>query len=96
MHAPRILELGTSRPEFNFPTHHWDWFPNAKEWPGSDVSAVIDVDVLADVHQLSNVFGGVEGKDIIVFSSTIEHFKYPFLAVHEILRTLSIGGLLFM
>jgi SAM-dependent methyltransferase len=54
-----------------------------------------DVDAAADVHRLSSTFGE-ESFDIIISCSSFEHFKYPQLAAHEIMRTLRVNGLLFI
>ena len=37
-----------------------------------------------------------ESFDAIISCSSFEHFKYPQLAAHEIMKTLKIGGILFI
>ena len=39
---------------------------------------------------------GAERFDVILSASTFEHLKYPGLAAHELLKTLTVGGLLFV
>ncbi len=52
----------------------------------------IDVDIVADVHKLSQTTGE-EQFDIVISCSSFEHFKYPHLAAHEIMKALKTGGL---
>lgn len=92
---PRVLELGTRRSQETRSTKHENLVPNAGEFLGTDIQEGIDVDVVADVHKLSKVVGEKQF-DIIVSCSSFEHFKYPHLAAHEVMKTLKIGGLLFI
>lgn len=92
---PHILELGTKRSIAFRSTKHEAWIPNAGEFVGSDIEAGIDVDIVADVHRLSEIVGPSRF-DVVISCSTFEHFKYPHLAAHQILKTLKIGGLLFV
>jgi SAM-dependent methyltransferase len=95
MKEPRVLELG-SRHLPNLPSTRRDtWVPNASEYLGTDIESGPDVDIKADVHQLSKVVGE-EQFDAIISCSTFEHFKYPHLAAHEIMKTLKVGGILFI
>jgi SAM-dependent methyltransferase len=93
--APRVLELGTKRAFTDRSTRHDAWVPNASEFVGSDIEEGPDVDAVADVHRLSETFGE-ESFDVIISCSSFEHFKYPQLAAHEIMRTLRVGGLLYI
>jgi hypothetical protein len=95
MDAPRVLELGTARSVPTRSTRHDEWVQNASEFIGTDIEAGADVDVVADVHRLSDVFGH-EQFDVVISCSTFEHFKYPHLAAHEILKVLKVDGLLFV
>lgn len=95
MHEPRILELGTRRSDPDKSTRHDDLISNAGEFIGTDFQDGIDVDVVADVHVLSEVFGE-KTFDIVLSFSTLEHIKYPHVAAHEIMKTLKVGGLLFI
>ena len=51
--------------------------------------------MIADAHALSHSFAP-EYFDAIISLSTFEHLKYPFLAAHEILKCLKLGGRLFV
>lgn len=93
--APSVLELGTKRSQAERCTMHRDWVPHAGEFVGSDFDAGLDVDVVADVHKLSDVFG--ENRfDAIVSCSVFEHVQYPWVAVVELCRVLKQGGLVFV
>ena len=93
--APSVLELGTLRSQPDRSTMHRDWVPHAREFLGTDITAGPDVDLVADAHALSQVTGA-ERFDAIISCSTFEHFKYPHLAAHEVMRALTVGGLLFV
>ncbi|MBF0359491.1 MAG: methyltransferase domain-containing protein [Oligoflexia bacterium] len=90
-----VLELGTKRHNPQIPTIHHHWVPEAKEFLGTDCEAGMDVDIVADLHCLADVVGD-ERFDIIISCSTLEHIKYPHLAAHQIMRSLKIGGTLFI
>lgn len=93
--AARILELGTRRSIPDRPTISRHLFPTAADYIGTDFQPGLDVDVVADAHSLSASFAP-ESFDAIISLSTFEHLKYPFLAAHEILKCLKIGGRLFI
>ncbi len=93
--APSVLELGTKQSVPGRSTMHRDWVPHASEFLGSDIEHGADVDIVADAHRLSEVVGR-ERFDVILSCSTFEHLKYPNLAAHEIMKTLKVGGLLFV
>lgn len=95
MPSPSVLELGVKRLYADVKTKHDDWIPNAGEFLGSDIQEGIDVDIVADIHALSKTVGE-ERFDVIISCSSFEHFKYPHLAAHEIMKALRIGGLLFI
>lgn len=95
LEKPRVLELGTKRSIPTRSTKHNYWVPNAGEYLGSDIEKDIDVDIVADVHQLTKVTGE-EQFDIIISCSSFEHFKYPHIAALEIMKALKIGGALFV
>ncbi len=92
---PAILELGTKRSDPNRSTMHRDWVPHAKEFLGSDFQPGLDVDILADIHQLSQATG-TSRFDGIISCSTFEHVQYPWVACVEICKALKPGGLLFL
>lgn len=92
---PTVLEIGTRRVIPTSPTIHKDWVPHAAEYIGTDFASGLDVDVVADVSQLSTAFGE-QRFDAIVSCSALEHIQYPWVAAVEICRTLKVGGLLFV
>jgi hypothetical protein len=93
--APSVLELGTLQSTPGRSTMHRDWVPHAAEFLGTDIQDGADVDVVADAHTLSSAFGS-EHFDAIISCSTFEHIKYPVLAAHEVMKTLKVGGLLYL
>jgi hypothetical protein len=93
--APSVLELGTRQSTPGRSTMHRDWVPHAAEFLGTDIQRGADVDVVADAHTLSSTFGS-ERFDAIISCSTFEHIKYPILAAHELMKTLKVGGLLYL
>jgi SAM-dependent methyltransferase len=95
MYKPRVLELGTKRSNPDRSTRRDAWIPDAGEYLGSDIEDGIDVDIVADVHRLTEVVGEKQF-DVIISCSTFEHFKYPHLAAHQIMKALKIGGVLFI
>jgi hypothetical protein len=95
MEAPRILELGVKQAIAGRSTRKDHLFPNAAEYVGTDIEAGQDVDIIADVHRLTKYVGS-EAFDVILTEAGFEHFKYPHLAAHEMMKTLRIGGLLFV
>ena len=92
---PRVLELGVLRSVRSRPTRHEDLLPNAGEYLGTDIQDGTDVDIVADLHVLSDVVGH-ESFDIVLSFSTFEHIKYPHIAAHELMKVLKVGGLLFI
>jgi SAM-dependent methyltransferase len=95
MERPRVLELGTKRSVEGRSTLHNEWVPNAGDYLGTDIESGEDVDIVADVHRLTQVTGE-EQFDAIISCSTFEHLKYPHLAAHELLKALRVGGVLFI
>src|SRR4051794_18601882 len=93
--SPSVLELGTLQSQPGRSTMHRDWVPHASEFLGTDVEAGPDVDIVADLHRLSEGVGA-ESFDVILSASTFEHLKYPTLAAHELMKSLRIGGVLFV
>ena len=53
------------------------------------------MDIVGDVYGLSKKVG-MESFDVIISCASFEGFKYPHLAAYEILKTLTINGLLFI
>lgn len=95
MNRPRVLELGTARSIPERSTRHDQWVPDAGEYIGVDIVPGVDVDVVADVHTMSEVLG-TESFDIVITCSGFEHFKYPFRAAHEIMKVMKVEGILFV
>ena len=93
--APVVLELGALQSVVGRSTLHRDWVPHAREFLGTDIEDGPDVDIVADLHRLSEVVGE-ERFDVILSASTFEHLKYPTLAAHEIMKSLKVGGVLFV
>jgi SAM-dependent methyltransferase len=91
--SPRVLELGSKRSRKNRSTLHKAWVPHAGEYLGTDFQDGEDVDIVGDLHSLSRLTGE-ERFDIIISCSTLEHVQYPWLAVEEISRILSMHGLI--
>jgi hypothetical protein len=93
--APSVLELGSLQSVPGRSTLHRDWVPHAAEFLGTDIESGPDVDIVADLHRLSDVTGS-ERFDVILSCSTFEHLKYPTVAAHEVMKALKVGGLLFV
>ena len=51
--SPSVLELGTLQSVPGRSTLHRDWVPHAAEFLGTDIQAGPDVDIVADLHRLS-------------------------------------------
>ncbi len=95
MASPQVLEIGTKRAFENRSTMHRSWIPHAKEFLGLDYQHGLDVDVVADIHRLSDVFP--ESRfDVVISCSTFEHLKYPWIAAAELSRCLKVGGCIFV
>lgn len=90
--SPAVLELGTLRWVRDRQTHHQSWAPHAASYIKSDVEAGLDVDVVADAHDLKpfkkNEF------DAYIAISVYEHLRQPWVAANSALRVLKPGGLL--
>lgn len=102
LESPRVLELGTKRntgphARENTGFSGKEWVPHAKEYIGTDKFPCEfgDVDIISDVHALSDTVGE-EQFDIIISCSTFEHLKYPQLAAHEVMKALRVGGVFFV
>jgi SAM-dependent methyltransferase len=93
--TPVVAELGTRRSIASRSTKHDVWTPHASRYVGIDIQEGLDVDIVADVHTLADTVGE-EQFDAIISCSSFEHFKYPHLAAHQIMRSLKPGGLVFI
>lgn len=90
-----IIEVGTRRWVADKPTIHRSLFPNAARYIGVDFEAGLDVDVVADAHQLSAHFSSGEFDGLLCIA-TLEHIARPWIAVHEFAKILKVGGLAFI
>jgi hypothetical protein len=93
--SPTVLELGSLQSVPGRSTLHRDWVPHASEFLGTDIEDGPDVDIVADLHRLTDVVG-IERFDVILSCSTFEHLKYPTLAAHQLMKALKVGGLLYV
>lgn len=97
---PIVLELGTKQSINNRSTMHKSWIPNAKEYYGTDFEDGKDVDILADVHEISKVLKNQDKHpkeyDVIISASTFEHIRNPFKAMDELSKILKKGGTIFI
>lgn len=89
--APAVLELGTLRWERDRPTHHEAWVPHASRYVKADIAAGIDVDIVADAHELTSAFE-VGEFDAVIAISVFEHLRRPWDAVNELAAILKPGG----
>ena len=92
---PKVLELGTLRSNKAVSTMHRNFVPHAGEYVGTDAYPGLDVDFMADIHEISKIVGE-EVYDAVISCSSFEHFKYPHLAAHEIMKIVKVGGALFV
>lgn len=92
---PRVLELGTKQSVSGRSTMHKEWVPHALLHHGTDIESGVDVDIVADVHKLTEVVPP-ESYDVIISCSSFEHFKYPHKAAFELLKVLAVGGAIFV
>ncbi len=95
VHLPCVLELGVYRSIPGRSTLHREFVPHAGKFLGTDITAGADVDFVADLHRLTEVTG-IEVFDAVISCSTFEHLKYPHKAAHEIMKSLKVGGALFI
>ena len=94
----RVLELGTRRWIPDFATHHAAWAPPGVEWIKSDMEAGVDVDVVADAHDLagSNAQAFDLRFDAYVAVSVYEHLRRPWVAAESVRDVLRPGGLVYV
>lgn len=93
-----IVELGTRKWGEKSTHHKNDFYVN-----GIDVSNYIltdylsgeDVDKIADIHKFTDIFMP-NSIDIIYSGATFEHLKYPWIAAHELMKSLKIGGYIYI
>jgi hypothetical protein len=94
-----IVELGTKRWKEQISTHHKDLFEkkgiSISKYVMTDIEDGLDVDVAVDVHKFNEKFAE-ESIDVIFSASTFEHFKYPWVASHQLMKSLKVNGLIFI
>ena len=88
--SPKILEIG-SRNVTGITRRNI--FPHYKEYIGFDILQGEAVDVVGDVHELSNYFNP-EKFDLVYCISVFEHLLFPWKAVLEINKVMKTGGFL--
>jgi SAM-dependent methyltransferase len=92
---PSVVELGTRRQPGQERNRHEVWVPHAAQYAGVDYQRGEDVDIIADIHELSKHLPP-ESIDAVIACSTFEHIKYPWIAALEIAKILKIGGFAFI
>lgn len=93
--AARVIELGTMRSQPDRSTVHRDWAAADADFVCSDFQDGLDVDVVADIHTLSQSFA-VDSQDAIIACSVFEHVQRPWIGAAEIGRVLRPGGQVFV
>lgn len=89
-----VLELGTLRWEVDKPTHHKEWAPATATYTMADIGPGLDVDVVADAHDLKPFVDG--SFDVLIACSLLEHVERPWLVLQAMARVLRPGGVLFI
>jgi SAM-dependent methyltransferase len=90
-----VLELGTLRSISDRPTHHREWCFDDARFVMSDFVPGLDVDVVADIHSLDDVFGA-QSFDFVIAYSVFEHVQRPWIGAQRIANVLRPGGQLFI
>ncbi|MBN2755467.1 MAG: methyltransferase domain-containing protein [Candidatus Goldbacteria bacterium] len=100
MKEPTVLEVGTKQAIPGKTSMHREWFPNAKGHYGTDFQEGVDVDITADLHELSKALkrqSKIPKKfDVIISCAVFEHVLNPFVAVSECAKSLNPGGLMYV
>jgi len=91
---PKVLEIGTMQWVDDVSTHHGGWLPDGSTHVKSDIQEGKDVDVVADVHDLS-LFGDDEF-DAFIAVSVWEHVRKPWVASAEVARVVKPGGIIYV
>ena len=86
-----ILEVGTRVQETQDATRRDSWFPNAARYVGVDYMPGEGVDIVADVHRLTDRLEP-ETFDGALSLAVFEHVKYPWLGALEMAKVTKIGG----
>jgi SAM-dependent methyltransferase len=88
----KILEVGSR--EVTGKSDARNRFANA-EYVGFDFYPGPNVDIVGDAHQLTKYLDGQQF-DIIYSSAVFEHFAMPWIVATEIVKSLKIGGIVFV
>jgi SAM-dependent methyltransferase len=87
----RVLELGTMRWQADRPTHHAEWLSVDVDHVKVDFLDGPDVDVVADAHNLVDVFGEAVF-DAAIAVSVWEHLRLPWVATQQLRQVLRPGA----
>ncbi len=90
--APSVLEIG-SRNVSGITRR--GMFPHCKEYVGFDILPGEGVDIVGDVHKLSDYITS-EHFDLVYCISVFEHLLFPWKAVLEINKVMKIGSYLYI
>ena len=85
-----VLELGSR--SVTGPAHWMHHVPNCT-YTGFDYLEGQNVDVVGDIHDLSNYFEP-EKFEIVISQAVFEHLAMPWLVAEEISKVLKVGGLI--
>jgi hypothetical protein len=98
LHAVRgaqVLELGTKRSSPERSTVHRAWAAADATYVCSDFEDGLDVDLLADVHILSQSVAA-DSQHAVIACSVFEHVQRPWIGASEIGKVLRPGGQVFV
>lgn len=88
----RVLEIGSRNVTgANLRAH----FSDAK-YVGFDIYPGENVDIVGDVHRLSEYFDDSEKFDLIFSSAVFEHLHMPWVVAEQIQKLLKVGGYVFI
>lgn len=91
----RVLEIGTRGWDGKAPVHHKNRVLQvnpAAEWTGVDIMAGEGVDVVADIHQLSQLLPA-EHYHAAIAIAVWEHLARPWTAAKELAKVIQPGGM---
>lgn len=92
----RVMEAGTRRSRPDHATHAKDRvFPDASHYVMVDLLPGIDVDVVADLHNLTKSFPE-NSFDVFWANAVWEHLERPWIATKEVLKILRPGGIFYV
>lgn len=91
LEEPAMLEIGSRNVTGDLRRKH---FTNLGSYVGVDILAGENVDIVGDVHRLSE-FVPHDHFDVVLSASVFEHLLFPWKAALEINRVTKVGGLVF-